>query len=154
MTTHDAASLKKKKHLFIINSHEHPRIFQTSLKQKDSFQTNGRALSGERDPKQSAQASISAIEGIPFECNGLGNFRQARGTERSVLALAGVLCLREPTLLSRFIAESGEAREGLQLCSVLGSGLHQLRLGGTDSFRNTRVTRIPWSTHFAGTAET
>jgi len=83
----------------------------------------------QRDPKRSAQASISALEGVPFECGGLGHFRQARGAERSVLALAGVLRLREPALLSRFIGESGEAREGLELCSVRGPELHQLRHG-------------------------
>ncbi|KAB9584444.1 hypothetical protein FH972_027046 [Carpinus fangiana] len=40
-----------------------------------------------------AQASISAIQGVPFECGGLGEFRQARGSEQFVLALAGVLVL-------------------------------------------------------------
>jgi hypothetical protein len=41
----------------------------------------------QRDLKQSAQARVLAIEGVPFKRGGLG---QARGAEWSILALAGV----------------------------------------------------------------
>jgi hypothetical protein len=69
------------------------------------------------------------LKAFPFEHGGLGDFRQARGVEQSVLALAGVLRLRELALLSRLITESGEVCEGLELCSVLGPKLHQLQHG-------------------------